>query len=102
MGWNILLIACFAVLILFMDSVSDAAETKMLLIALVACPVAAALPTLFYSRKHPEWWLFCTTVFHWLVAAFFYYLICVWIVLIKATMGQELPDWVQIWLPSTM
>ncbi len=102
MGWNILLLACVVVLILFMDSISDAASTNLLLTALVACPVVAALPALLYNRRHPRMWYLCATIFSWLTAGFFYYLICVWMVIMKATPGQSIPPWVQIWLPGAL
>lgn len=97
-GWVILQLACLGFLIACMSTISDSASA--LLITMVACPVAATLPALLYSPKHPFLWAFSGTLFNVAITIFFYYLTCVWLVLCETPYGHSVPWWVEIWLPT--
>ena len=92
-GWNILLLAAILMLATFVKEISS----HTLLITIAACPIAAALPTLFFSHKHPNLWFLATMAFNIALVIFFYYLLCVWVAFIETPYGQALPWWADIW-----
>ena len=63
-------------------------------------PLAAALPLLFYSRKHPVKWSAATLICGIGAAIFLCYLFYVQQIIISTPYDSPVPFWVEIWLPG--
>ncbi len=63
-------------------------------------PLAAALPLLFYSRKHPVKWSAATLICGIGAAIFLCYLFYVQQIIISTPYDAPVPFWVEIWLPD--
>lgn len=63
-------------------------------------PLAAALPLLFYSRKHPVKWYAAALICGIGAAIFLCYLFYVQQIIISTPYDAPVPFWVEIWLPD--
>ena len=69
-------------------------------VAQYASPLLAALPLLFYSRKHPVKWSAATLICGIGAAIFLCYLFYVQQIIISTPYDAPVPFWVEIWLPD--
>ena len=69
-------------------------------VAQYASPLLAALPLLFYSRRHPVRWAVATLICGIVAAFFLCYLLYVQQIIISTPYGAPVPFWVEIWLPD--
>ena len=69
-------------------------------VALDVSPLLAALPLLFYSRKHPVKWAVATLICGIGAALFVCYLFYVQQVILSTPYNTPVPFWVEIWLPD--
>lgn len=97
-GWNVLISAALLVLFLCAESSSSFAEDNALSRVMMVSPALAAAPMLMYSRKHPF-----ALAAGWLISliacGLLYYVLQVLQVIFSTPYGQEVPWWVQLWLP---
>lgn len=97
-GWNVLISAALLVLFLCAESSSPFAEDNALSRVMMVSPALAAAPMLMYSRKHPF-----ALAAGWLISliacGLLYYVLQVLQVIFATPYGQEVPWWVQLWLP---
>lgn len=69
-------------------------------VAQYASPLLAALPLLFYSRRHPVRWAVATLICGIVAAFFLCYLLYVQQIIISTPYDAPVPFWVEIWLPD--
>ncbi|MBR5521957.1 MAG: hypothetical protein IKV82_00615 [Akkermansia sp.] len=98
-GWNVLISATLLVLLLCAESSSPFAEDNALSRVMMVSPALAAAPMLMHSRNHP-----LTLAAGWLISllagGLLYYILQVLQVIFSTPYGQEVPWWVQMWLPE--
>jgi hypothetical protein len=98
---NILVILSLLMYVPFiLRSLNSPLPMHAFFVALDISPLLAALPLLFYSKKHPVTWSLATFICGIVAALFLCYLFCVMQIIWSTPYNAPVPFWVEIWLPD--
>lgn len=98
---NILVLLCALMYAPYIQrSLNSQLPMHAFFVAQYASPLLAALPLLFYSRRHPVRWAVATLICGIVAAFFLCYLLYVQQIIISTPYDVPVPFWVEIWLPD--